>query len=232
MPLFLRHRKPELKELMDDPNCDTEKLQNTYRQFERINKLLSKWDVIYKKEIRPVLKKQNGRASLLDIGFGGGDISIRLSELATKDGYSLEITSIEADLRPYEFIKSVETPSNIQFRHALSSDLVKENASFDFVISNHLLHHLNKKDFASICTEAKQLASKKVIFNDIKRSDIGYLLFTLFSKILFRNSFIANDGRISIKRSYTFKELSKIAPQGWKVVRLFPFRLNLIYVKE
>ena len=232
MRIFLRHRKPELKEMMDDPNCDSEKLTNTYRQFKRINKLLSKWDIIYKKEIRPVLKNQNGVGSLLDIGFGGGDISIQLSELAAKDGYRLEITSIEADRRSFEYIQTQHTPSNIHFRHLLSSDLINENASFDFVISNHLLHHLSRKEFKDICAEAEQLASKKVIFNDIERNDIAYILFTIFSKIMFKNSFISYDGRVSIKRSYTLEELTSVAPEHWTVSRLFPFRLKLIYAKE
>ncbi|MEQ9278383.1 MAG: methyltransferase domain-containing protein [Balneola sp.] len=232
MPLFLSHRKPELQELMDDPNCDSEKLKNTYRQFQTINKLLSRWDLIYKKEIKPILEQQDGEASLLDIGFGGGDISLQISELAAKDGFHLNITSIDSDPRSLEYIKTLEIPSNIHFRHALSTDLVNEQASYDFVISNHLLHHLDQPSFETICTEAKLLATKKVIFNDIERSDLGYIFFTALSKLFFRNSFISYDGRISIKRSYTFDELSKIAPDNWKIRRIIPYRLILIYEKE
>lgn len=232
MPLFLRHRKPELQELMDDPNCDSEKLKNTYRQFRTINKLLSRWDLIYKKEIKPLLEQQNGKASLLDIGFGGGDISLHLSDLAAKDGFHLNITSIDSDPRSLEYIQTLEIPSNIHFRHALSTDLVNEQASYDFVISNHLLHHLDQSSFETICREAKLLATKKVIFNDIERSDLGYIFFTVLSKLFFKSSFISYDGRISIKRSYTFDELSKIAPDNWKVHRIIPFRLILIYEIE
>jgi len=232
MPFFLRHRKPALQELMDDPKCDSEKLKNTYRQFRTINKFLSRWDLIYKKEIKPILEQQDGEASLLDIGFGGGDISLQISELAAKDGFHLNITSIDSDPRSLEYIKTLEIPSNIHFRHALSTDLVNEQASYDFVISNHLLHHLDQPSFETICTEAKLLATKKVIFNDIERSDLGYIFFTIFSKLFFRNSFISHDGRISIKRSYTFGELSQIAPDNWKVRRIIPYRLILIYEKE
>lgn len=231
MPLFLRHRKPQLQELMDDPNCDTEKLQNTYRQFKTINKYLSRWDLIYKKEIKPVLKQNNGKSSLLDIGFGGGDIPLRLSRLARNDGYHLEITSIDSDLRSLDYAQTLESPSNIFFRHALTTDLINEQACFDFVISNHLLHHLDKPAFKKICCEAETLATKKVIFNDIERSDLAYLFFTILTKFLFRNSFIFYDGRISIKRSYTLNELAEIVPIGWKVRRIFPYRLNLIYDK-
>lgn len=232
MPFFLRHRKPDLQELMDNPNCDSEKLKNTYRQFRTINKFLSRWDLIYKKEIKPILEQQNGKGSLLDIGCGGGDISIQLSELAAKDGLHLDITSIDSDPRSLEYIQTVEIPSNIHFRHTLSTNLVREQASFDFVISNHLLHHLNHTSFETICSEAKLLATKKVIFNDIERSDLGYIFFTVLSKLFFKNSFISYDGRVSIKRSYTFDELSKIAPHNWKLRRIFPYRLNLIYEKE
>lgn len=232
MPLFLRHRKPDLQELMDDPNCDSEKLKNTYRQFRKINKLLSKWELIYKKEIKPILKRQSGKASLLDIGFGGGDISLQLSELASKDGFHLDITSIDSDPRSLEYIQTLEIPSNIHFRHALSTDLVNEQVSYDFVISNHLLHHLDQPSFETICSEAKLLATKKVIFNDIERSDLGFIFFASLSKLFFRNSFISYDGRISIKRSYTFDELSQIAPGNWKVRRIIPYRLILIYEKE
>ncbi len=232
MPLFLRHRKPDLQELMDDPNCDSEKLKNTYRQFRTINKLLSKWELIYKKEIKPILKQQSGKARLLDIGFGGGDISLQLSELAAKDGFHLDITSIDSDSRSLEYIQTLEIPSNIQFRHALSTDLVNEQVSYDFVISNHLLHHLDQPSFETICSEAKLLATKKVIFNDIERSDLGFIFFASLSKLFFRNSFISYDGRISIKRSYTFDELFQIAPDNWKVRRIIPYRLILIYEKE
>jgi 2-polyprenyl-3-methyl-5-hydroxy-6-metoxy-1,4-benzoquinol methylase len=232
MPFFLRHRKNDLHELMDDPNCDSEKLKNTYRQFRTINKFLSRWDLIYKKEIKPILEQQDGKASLLDIGFGGGDISLHLSKLAANDGFHLNITSIDSDPRSLEYIQTLEIPSNIHFRHALSTTLVNEQASYDFVISNHLLHHLDQTSFETICAEAKLLATKKVIFNDIERSDLGYIFFTVLSKLFFRNSFISYDGRISIKRSYTFDELSQIAPDNWEVRRIIPYRLNLIYEKE
>lgn len=216
---------------MDAPDCDPVKLKNTYTQFWWINRFLSKWSIIYKKEIRPVLELQNGTATLLDIGFGGGDIPIQLSEFAKKDGYNLKILAIEADDRSFEFTHSLITPANIQFEHKHSKELVEQGDQFDFVISNHLVHHLDKTTLQNICSEAEQLATKKVIFNDLMRSDLAYALFYVFSKLLFWNSFISYDGLISIKRSYTLKELNDVAPSGWKVRKYFPFRLILTHDK-
>jgi 2-polyprenyl-3-methyl-5-hydroxy-6-metoxy-1,4-benzoquinol methylase len=229
MPFFLKHRNSELQELMDDSDCDPVKLSNTYRQFWWINRFLSKWNRIYKNDIRPILINQNGSASLLDIGFGGGDIPIQLDRISKKDGFKLQITAIEADSRSLDFVRKLDTPSNIYFENTLSTDILRQGKEFNFVISNHVIHHLDSETLLTICKEAEQLATKKVIFNDLRRSDWAYLLFFIFSKLLFRNSFVSVDGLISIKRSYTFKELSAIAPDGWSVERLFPFRLVLSY---
>ena len=229
MLFFLAHRNAELQECMDAVDCDPVKLRNTYKQFWWINRFLSRWNVIYKKEIRPILESQNGTATLLDIGFGGGDIPIHLNNLAKADGFQLQITAIEADKRSYNFVKSVHGNSDVSFKNMLSTDLVAQKERFDFVISNHLVHHLDNITLKKICTEAEQLATKKVIFNDLKRSDLAYALFYIFSKILFWNSFVSVDGLVSIKRSYTFEELKEIAPDGWKVRKLFPFRLILSY---
>ncbi len=214
---------------MDDPNCEPEKLKNTYRHFKLINKLFSKWNILYKKNIRPFLEQNNGSATLLDIGFGGGDIPIYLSKLANKDGFRLDITAIETDKRSFDFAQNLNVPENINFKNKSSAEVLQQGKDFDFVISNHVVHHLDESTLQGMCKEAEQLATQKVIFNDLERSDIAYFLFFIFSKLLFWNSFVSVDGLISIKRSYTFEELSRLAPNGWKVYRVFPFRLILSY---
>lgn len=228
MSAFLQYRQTELSEIMDRDDIDPELLTNTYRQFSTINKLLSQWRSIYKQEIRPYLSNDHSN-TLLDIGFGGGDVPIFLSQLATHDGFELTITAIEIDERAYQFAKTLNRPQNIDFRLCSSSQLVKENQSFDFVISNHVLHHLNEAQLQQVLNEAASLAKKRVIFNDIERSLMGYTLFNVFSRMIFSNSYITADGLTSIKRSYTKKELEKAAPPGWKVKRKFPYRIILLY---
>lgn len=227
MPLFLSERNTVSREHMDDHDCDSQKLINTYRQFSTINSMLSGWKKIYKKHLRPALF--NSSCSLLDIGFGGGDIPLKLAHWAAEDGLNLRITAIEQDTRAIDFAASRKTPSNVSFKYLSSGELVKSGASFDFVISNHLLHHLSEPELHQLLTEAKQLCTKKVIFNDLERSDLGYTLFNIISRPLFVNSFITQDGLTSIRRSYTRDELERIIPQDWQVQPLFPFRLLLQY---
>ncbi|MBD3617601.1 MAG: methyltransferase domain-containing protein [Gracilimonas sp.] len=228
---FLTKRQPQLTEEMDREDCNQVLLNNTYRQFSVINRLLSQWKKVYKKELRPLMQEEKAY-SLLDIGFGGGDVTVKLSEWAEQDGINLKITAIDIDRRALDYVQAEYPAKQIYWKYASSTDLVSEHKKFDFVISNHVLHHLHDNQVPLLLNEAKQLASRKVIFNDIERSSIGYVLFNLFSRLIFNNSFITKDGLTSIKRSFTFKELLAVSPSSWKVKSMFPFRLLLIHDKS
>lgn len=228
MPLFLKERQEHLTEKMDQPDCDQDLLFNTYQQFSTINRLISGWQRIYKKLIRPVLKDSSYPYSLLDIGCGGGDIINLIDKLAKKDGVKLQITGIEPDERAIRFLSDQKWPENISFKQSTSADLVQEGRLFDIVLSNHLMHHLKKPELSIICKDAEKLATQKIIFSDIERSDIGYISFKVAATPLFRNSFIVEDGLTSIKRSFRKEELQQALPRGWKVQRQFPFRLLAI----
>lgn len=204
MPLFLTDRNPDLTEWMDKPDCDKDLLFNTYRQFKTINKLLSGWKSIYKAHIKPVLEQTTEPVSILDIGCGGGDIIRYLDDLCKKDDYIVTFTGIDPDQRSMEYLTGLDWPENITFYPTPSADLVTKNQRYDIVISNHLLHHLDPKNLRSVCKDAEQLASQKVLFSDIERSDMGFASFKLIAPLLFRNSYIVQDGLISIK-----KKLSK-----------------------
>lgn len=228
MPIFLKERQPELVEMMDRSDCDPILLKNTYQQFSTINLLLSKWKKIYQEELRPLMQHDESYR-VLDIGFGGGDISIRLAKWASEDGYDVQFIGIETDERALEFVTGLDLPDSVQFQHCSTTELMKRGETFDFVISNHLMHHLDQEELLTLLREAKSLANRKIVFNDIERSDLGYTLFWTLARYLFRRSFIVFDGLRSIKRSFTKQELINAVPDTWTVKRIFPFRLLLTY---
>jgi 2-polyprenyl-3-methyl-5-hydroxy-6-metoxy-1,4-benzoquinol methylase len=229
---FLSQRDENLTEWMDRPDCDPELLSNTYGQFLRINKLLSGWEGIYEERIKPVLEENDGKAAILDIGCGGGDILRLLNELCKRDGFAAEFTGIDPDKRAIEFVNSYTWPENISFLKAHSSDIVAEGRSYNIVISNHLMHHLNRNQLMTVCSDSEKLATDSVLFGDIERSRAGFFLFGTIAPLLFRNSYIVKDGLISIRRSYRLGELKEVLPSGWKTERRFPFRLLASFKPE
>jgi 2-polyprenyl-3-methyl-5-hydroxy-6-metoxy-1,4-benzoquinol methylase len=222
--LILRARNPGLVERMDDPHCDEAKLRNTYDQFCTVNRLVSGWGRIYRQWILPELK--SGATSILDVGCGGGDVAGWLADRAHKDGFDVRITAIDPDERAIAFATGAKFPESIRFLAIPVTDLVRERARFDIVLSNHLLHHLPVDGFLAFLEESSSLSRRLVIHNDIRRSDTAYLGFMLL-RPFFRNSFITEDGLLSIRRSYTNTELEQLLPEGWYALPRTPYR-NLV----
>lgn len=224
MPLVLRHRATGLLERMDDPACDPDKLRATYARFKAVNRLFAGWRVLYRQLLRPRLEP--GRAyTLLDVGFGGGDIPRALLNWAERDGLKLCITAIDPDPRAAAFARSLP-PSKIRFEQTHTAELVRRGAQFDFVTSNHLLHHLSEPDLPTFLDECTDLG-RAVLHNDIARTDLAYVGFAALTGPFFRGSFITPDGLTSVRRSYTKDELRSVVPDGWRVSSPYPFRLLL-----
>lgn len=231
MPIYLRHRQPDIVEEMDKPDCDPDKLFRTYQHFASINWFLSSWRYVYSKRLKPIMRDQKRTYSLLDIGFGGGDIPLAISQWAKRDGFDLRIIAIETDERALEYVQRLPTDEKVSFLYSSSSDLVETGDQFDFTISNNLLHHLSDTQLKELTSDSESLTKKLVIFNDIRRSDVGLMLYHLYSRLFFRNSFVTVDGLASIKRSFTNNELTQLGLKDWKVESLYPFRLLLTHDK-
>ena len=211
---------------MDDLRCDAQKLHNTYAQFGRVNRAVSGWRRVYARYLKPAMA---GRAcTLLDVGFGGGDIPARLARWAKRDGLGLKITAVDPDPRALAFVQAQPLPETITFRATTTTQLVEQEERFDIVVSNHLLHHLEPAQLQKVCEETRALSRRLVLHNDLARADLAYGAFAL-TKPIFQDSFIGEDGLTSIRRAYTPAELRRLAPPGWRVEGLFPYRNLLIY---
>lgn len=218
----LKVRDPDATELMDDPAADERLLFNTYRQFAAINRLYSRWRTIYRGRLRPQLSETEPR-TLLDIGFGGGDIPRALARWARADGLCLQILAIDPDPRALRFARNLE-PHGVEFAGHSTSDLLAAGRSFDFVVSNAVLHHLSPLVLREVLEGVSRLTRRTAIMNDIVRSRVAYAFFGLVTPLFFRDSFTYRDGLTSIRRCYRPRELREMVPPGWRVETMFPYR--------
>lgn len=226
----LRHRATELTELMDDPACDPRALDRTYARFGIVNGLVSGWGRVYRERIRPLaLSAPGSTLTLLDIGFGGGDVPVALARRAVRDGIDLRITAIDPDERAHAFASTRDAPASVTFRRAGSGDLVAAGESFDVVISNHVLHHLDASALAAFLSDSARLARRAVVHNDIERGRLAYLGYQAGITPLSPGSFLRTDGLRSIRRSYTLPELAAVLPPGWRAERQPPFRVLALH---
>ena len=210
---------------MDRPDCDPQRLDRTYRQFALVNRTISGWRGLYRSRLRPLLSP-SAPATLLDIGCGGGDLALMLAAWAARDGLQLDITGIDPDPRAYRFAAGRPPVPRVAFRQAMSAELVSEGATFDFTISNHVLHHLDAAELQGLLNDSAQLTRRLSLHNDLRRSGLAYALFATGALPL-TGSYIRGDGLTSIRRSYTVAELTAVVPPGWTAEPHSPFHCLL-----
>lgn len=224
-------RRPDAVEQMDDPGCDDATLERTYAAFRFVNPVVTGWRRTYQRWIRPRLSGTSAR-SLLDVGCGGGDVALALAGWARRDGLRLEVTGIDPDRRGITVARrsadarrSAGTAGHVRFIACAAHELAP--ASFDLVISNHVLHHVAELPGFLDETAAVCAPGGLVLHSDLRRSRVAYALFGAATLPLFRDTFIRADGLASITRSYTEPELRAAAP-GWRVEAQRPFGLLLM----
>jgi hypothetical protein len=79
--------------------------------------------------------------------------------------------------------------------------------TWDFVISNHTLHHFEWTDVQLAVTQALGHARRSILLNDLSRSVWGYIGYTIFTGLLLHRSLAYSDGRLSIRKGFTVAEL-------------------------
>ena len=224
----LRERAVDAVEIMDDPHCDADTLRRTYANFRYVNAVVSGLRHTYRRDIRPRLSA-DAETSLLDIGSGGGDAARSLCRWAARDGLRLRVRAIDPDARAHAYATSRPPVPGLDFRRALSGDLVAAGERYDIVLSNHVLHHLNGAELGALLVDSERLSRGIVLHGDIERAPLAYLGFGLGTWPFFRRSYIRADGLTSIRRSFTWRELAAVAPPGWRVHREVPYRLMLCW---
>lgn len=222
----LARRDEELVERMDEPWCDRETLFRTYATFPAVNRVVAGWRHTYVNRLRPLFT--GPVHTVVDIGAGGGDVARALIRWARNDGVRLEVTAIDPDPRAAAYVGTLPPVEGFTYRRCSSTELADEGATFDFVVSNHVLHHLTAVELGTVLADSERLALRAVVHSDIRRSPVAYVLFAAFTVVGFGGSFIREDGLLSIRRSYRPGELSAIVPPGWTVETLAPFRVLLL----
>ncbi|WP_457099585.1 methyltransferase domain-containing protein [Microbacterium sp. P5_E9] len=223
-------RDADVAELMDDPACDPQRLAATLRRFDTVNRLVSGWGDVYRSRLRPHLASLGRPARVLDLGCGGGDLLVRLSRLATRDGLEVDWVGADPDRRAIAVAQERRVPG-VSFRCTDAAALSREGERFDAVVSNHVLHHLADSDLRKFADQSLALSDGIVVHSDIRRSRLAYGLYAVAVTPFAPGTFLRTDGLRSIRRSYRADELEKALGNPWRVAAASPFRVLAVGVR-
>ncbi|MEJ6490620.1 methyltransferase domain-containing protein [Leucobacter sp. USCH14] len=233
--MSLAQRDARVTEIMDDPQCDPDRLRRTLEGFGAVNRAVASWGTVYRTHIRPALaaasaeRHRSRPVRLLDVGCGGGDVLRRIVTKAARDGYAVQGVGIDPDPRAIAVADSAPRVPGVEYRECFSSDLVETGERFDVVMSNHLLHHLTEAELGGLLADSEALASRLAVHSDIARGRLAYAGFAVGAVPVSVGTLLRVDGLRSIRRSYTPSELARLLPEGWEAERVNRFRLLAVH---
>lgn len=232
LPVLDFSRRSSNAELMDCPESSERLLGNTLRQFRWINRLLTPCHRLLRRYVLARMRNEPQRAwTMLDLGSGGCDLPIWLIDRCRREGIRLTITCMDHDARVVQFAKArLSRYPEIVPVHGDALMLAETATTWDFVFSNHFLHHLSTPDVRHCLQQAIRVCREQCIMSDLVRSRFSYGFYTVVATLLLRNSFAYADGRLSILKGFTKREALQLvadhpALESMRVQSVFPGHL-------
>ncbi|MBD2746897.1 methyltransferase domain-containing protein [Microvirga sp. BT688] len=179
----------------------------------------------------------NERATVLDVGYGYGDLLRRVHDWSRRKGRLVDLVGI--DLNPMsEPIAKAATPSDvsIDFRTGNVFDYTPERP-VDFVISSQTTHHMSNEELATFIRWMEQVAARGWYIADLHRHPVPFHVFGALARVARWHRFVQHDGPVSIARSFRKADWKKIlhaagvAPEAAEIRWHVPFRLCVSRLK-
>src|SRR3989338_7773962 len=145
--------------------------------------------------------------SVLDIGFGAGDIPHAIVEWAKRNGKKVSVTAIDLNPLCVAHARASFSDPEISFlRH--SAFEIESLGVFDLITSSMFFHHLTDGEIVRLLGLMKRQSRRGFIVNDLYRSGWNYLgAFALGALSLHRIVF--NDAKLSVKRAFREPDLAR-----------------------
>ncbi len=199
-------------ELMDDLHSDPVKLNRTLKQFAVMNAFLTRSRSLTTKVLIPHIAARGNRpVKLVDLGGGGGDYARWVTAYGKRKGLDITCVSMDNDPRVVAFARHAcrQSPGVIVVRGS-EKDLRTTHGPVNYVFANHLLHHLDDTALVQTLRAVYDSATDGFLLNDLRRSALPYVGYTVFAGLFFRRSFAFYDGRLSIQKGFTPRELRDV----------------------
>lgn len=208
--MFLKHRSHSVEQL-DNFELQGPILQKTLRELSRINRLFGNIKTLKRAIWLEIDKAKLQKATIVDLGCGGGDVLAALARSAKRKGYELKLIGIDGNPASLAFAEAQHaTFSNLTFQRADISLPTFQVPTCDFLISSHFLYHFADEELPSFLQKQLKGVRTAAIFSELDRHFIALPLFKFVSLLLGFSKMTRQDGQTAVKRAFRSKELRSI----------------------
>ncbi|WP_237487328.1 methyltransferase domain-containing protein [Parapontixanthobacter aurantiacus] len=217
---------------MDDPALDADVYAAVLNDLAKVNTV-----TLARRPTLRFLEKALGRAtefSLLDVGFGDGDMLRAIAKWARERGKTARLVGIDLNSRSETVArKSTRADEPIEYRTGDYAELAGDR--FDFIVSSLVAHHMTHEQLVAFLRFMESEAAKGWFVNDLHRHGFAYMGYPVLARLFGWHEIVRRDGHLSIARSYRPHEwpplLDEAGIEGAEVKRVFPFRLCVERIK-
>lgn len=166
--------------------------------------------------------------SVLDVGYGGGDMLRAIADWARRRGKRVRLTGIDLNPRS-EAVARAATPDDAPIRFLTGDYQSLAGERLDFVISSLVAHHMDHDQLIAFLRFMEREAVRGWLVNDLHRHGFAWLGYPLLARLMGWHRMVREDGQLSIARSYRPREwpplLAEARIGNARIYRSFPFRL-------
>jgi 2-polyprenyl-3-methyl-5-hydroxy-6-metoxy-1,4-benzoquinol methylase len=225
-------RRSTAAERMDTDCADFADYRRCLRDLSRVNLVTRTYAPTLRWLSRQTLAAGE-RFSLLDVGFGYGDMLRRIRAWADRRGLKPELHGIDLNAWAAEAARAA-TPDGAVIRYA-TADLFAFDPQrrYDFIISAQFAHHLTDERIIDFIRWMERHAVRGWFISDLHRHPFPYYGFPLLARAAVWHRFVRTDGQVSIARSFVPRDWAALAASAglasgavqirWHV----PFRLTV-----
>lgn len=179
--------------------------------------------------IADALRNTPGVPTILDVGFGAGDMLRSISSFLKRQGREARLIGIDLNPRSEPAARSMTAPdARIEWRTGDAFALPPEDTP-DLVISSLVTHHMEDAEILAFVRWMEATARRGWFINDLHRHALAWHGFTAMAAVARWHRFVQHDGPLSVARSFRRSEweqylsaagVAREAKIRWR----FPFR--------
>lgn len=200
MDLSIRSTTPEI---LDDESVDLADYQRCLAELAVVNRITFthrptlRWLAQATKAL-PV----GAKFSVLDVGFGDGDLLRAIARWADRRGLKAQLTGIDLNPRSAAAARGATPPEMaIEYRTA-DVFSYRPDKPVDFIVSTQFAHHLSDEDVVELLTWIDTNSEYGWHVADLHRHWFAYYGFPILARVLRWHRIIRSDGAISIARGF------------------------------
>ncbi|WP_426167694.1 methyltransferase domain-containing protein [Sandarakinorhabdus sp. DWP1-3-1] len=138
--------------------------------------------------------------SLVDVGFGHGDMLRAIAHWARRHGKVATLTGVDLNPRSAPVATAATDPA-LGIRY-LTGDAAALGLAPDFIVSSLVAHHMHDAELVGFIGWMNATARRGWFINDLHRHPVAWAGFRLLATLLRWHPIVRHDGALSVRRAF------------------------------